>query len=103
MIDLGYEQCTRCERRVWSHHPRYTGWEHIDGSVVCPDCISPTEWVALDEVVIETRCGRCGSLVFAEAVDGLADIPVVGEDDDVLCASCSSPEGRIAEFHEGRA
>jgi DNA-directed RNA polymerase subunit RPC12/RpoP len=100
MIELEYDQCNRCERRVWSHDPAYTEWEDIDGSSVCPDCVTPGEWAAFDEVVLETRCARCGSLVFAETIDGLADIPIVEEDAEVMCASCSSPDGRIAEMSE---
>jgi hypothetical protein len=100
MIDLEYDQCSRCERKAWSHDPEYTEWEDIEGRPVCPDCITPTEWAAFDEVVLETRCGRCGSLIFAESIDGLADIPIVEEDAQVLCASCSSPDGRIAEMSE---
>jgi DNA-directed RNA polymerase subunit RPC12/RpoP len=102
MIDLGYDQCSRCERRVWSDDPGYTEWEDIDGSPVCPDCITPAEWAALDEVVLETRCARCGSLIFVETIDGLADIPIVEENSQVLCASCLSPDGRIAEMIEAR-
>lgn len=102
MIDLGYDRCGRCERRVWSHDPACTEWEDVDGSAVCPDCMTPAEWVGLDEVVLETRCVRCGSLVFVETIDGLADIPIVEEDGRVMCASCSSPDGRIAELDEAR-
>ena len=101
MIDLGYDQCSRCERRVSSHDPAYTEWEDIDGLAVCPDCVTPTEWAALDEVVLETRCGHCGSLVFVETIDGLADIPIVEDDGDVICATCSNPQGRITEMSEG--
>jgi hypothetical protein len=101
MIDLEYDQCSRCELRIWSHDPAYTEWEEIDGLSVCPDCITPTEWAALDEVVLETRCSRCGSLIFVETIDGLADIPIVEEDAQVMCASCATPDGRIVEMSEG--
>ena len=101
MIDLGYDQCTRCERRIWSHDPAYTEWEEIGGAAVCPACIAAGDWVSLEEVIIETRCIRCGSLVFVETLDGMADIPVVEEDQPVMCTSCSEPDGRVVGSSEG--
>jgi hypothetical protein len=49
----------------------------------------------LDEVVLETRCQRCRRLIFAERLDPFARIPVVDESTQIICASCSTPEGRI--------
>jgi hypothetical protein len=96
MIDLGHDQCSRCQQRISSHDPMYTEWEDIDGLAVCPDCLTPQEWAAFDEVVMETRCGRCGSLIFAETIDVLADIPNFEADGQLLCTSCSAPDGRVA-------
>jgi hypothetical protein len=50
---------------------------------------------ALDEVVLETRCQRCRALIFAERIDPFAQIPVVDEKTQIICASCSTSEGRI--------
>ncbi len=48
----------------------------------------------LGEVVLETRCHRCGSLIFAERLDPLALIPVGDDTTPMICASCSTSEGR---------
>ena len=50
---------------------------------------------ALDEVVLETRCQRCRSLILAERIDPFARIPIVDENVQIICASCSTSEGRI--------
>jgi hypothetical protein len=47
------------------------------------------------DVVLETRCQRCKSLIVAERLDPLARIPVVDETVQIICASCSTTEGRI--------
>ncbi len=50
---------------------------------------------SVDELVLETRCQRCRRLIFAERLDPLARIPVVDETTQIICASCSTSEGRI--------
>jgi hypothetical protein len=49
---------------------------------------------ALDEVVLETRCQRCRSLILAERIDPFTRIPVVDDKTQIICASCATPEGR---------
>jgi hypothetical protein len=51
---------------------------------------------ALEEVVLETRCQRCRSLILAERIDPFARIPVVDANAPIICASCATSEGRIA-------
>ncbi len=50
---------------------------------------------ALDEVVLETRCHRCRSLILVERLDPSAQIPVVEECAPMICASCTMPDGRL--------
>jgi hypothetical protein len=49
---------------------------------------------ALDEVVLETRCQRCRSLILCERIDPCDRIPILDEHAQIICASCSTPEGR---------
>jgi hypothetical protein len=49
---------------------------------------------ALDEVVLETRCQRCRSLILAERIDPFVGVPIVDEKAQIICASCATSEGR---------
>ncbi|MGA8723667.1 MAG: hypothetical protein WB565_01375 [Acidimicrobiales bacterium] len=55
---------------------------------------TPRAGTPLDKVVLETRCQRCRSLILAERIDPLVGIPVVDEKAQIICASCTTSEGR---------
>ena len=50
---------------------------------------------ALDEVVLETRCGHCLNLIFAEVVDPFADVSIFEAGDEPVCGDCAD-SGRPA-------
>ena len=55
----------------------------------------PRGATALEEIVLETRCQRCRSLILAERIDASAPIPIVEDGAPMICASCATPEGRM--------